>query len=69
MLLPLPIMLCCSALKIHLLCSISKNRNCQIYMQLCMSYLLHVVDNFIKTVSLEYINKKYQSIPLCSIIQ
>ena len=40
-------------------------------MQFCMNNSLHVADNcnFIKTVLLECINERYQSIPLCSIIR
>ena len=49
-------MLCCSALKIHLLCS--KTR---IFVRLLYAFmygnLLHVADNFIQTVLLECINK------------
>ena len=64
----LPIMLCCSALKMP------KNRNyCQtiilfIIMQFYMRNSLHVADNFIITVLLECIIERYRSIPLCSII-
>ena len=62
-------MLCCGALKIHLLYSIIiycaqeqelLSDYCGIYIQFCMSNSLHVAENFIKTVLLECINERYQ---------
>ena len=68
MLLFLPIMLRCSALKIHLLCLMLCSRTrvvvgyVAIYVKFCMSNSLHVADNFIKTVLLKCFNERYQSI-------
>ena len=59
MLLFFPIMLCCSALKVHLLCSILCSRTGTVVRLLCFLYAifmrnsLDVADNFIKTVLLE----------------
>ena len=55
MLLFLPIMLCCSALKIHLLCS--KTKILSDYYAFMYDNSLHVADNFIQTVLLQCINE------------
>ena len=62
--LPIILVLCCNAIKIHLLCSrtgIVVRLLC-FYMQFCMSYSLHVADIFIKTILLECINERYSII-------
>ena len=70
MLLFLPIMLCCSALEIHLLCSILCSRT-RIFVRLFMVSIykqfttyIHVTESFIKTVLLECINEYWHIIML-----
>ena len=65
----LHIMLCCSALKLHLYAQEQELlSDCYaFYMQFCMRNLLHVAENFIKTVLFKCINKSHQINTLCSI--